>query len=131
MARPKSKHPTETELAILNVLWERGECSVRAVRHYLHESGSSVPDNTVPKLLQIMLEKKLATRRDDPVLGYQVYKPAVPRTQVQTGMLADLIERAFGGSAGALVSRLLAGKKISDRDREQVGKLLKDLDENS
>src|SRR2546429_5906675 len=100
MPRPTPPRPTNAELEILRVLWRRGPCTVRVV----HESfGRAEPIGytTVLKLLQIMTAKGLVQR--DPSLRSHVYSP--PRSEASTHprLVADLVRRGVGGSAGRTV----------------------------
>src|SRR5689334_20543204 len=98
MARKTSLQPTDVELAILRVLWARGPSTVREVHVALQDQ----PDretgySTTLKMMQVMLEKGLL-RRDDSVRP-QVYTPAQAEEQTQRQMVANLLQKVFGGSA--------------------------------
>src|SRR5260370_33324489 len=84
--------PTDSELAILNVLWERGPSTVREVNEALSESGYT----TVLKMLQIMTDKGLVVR--DETERAHVYAAAISEQRTQRQLLADLMDPAFGGS---------------------------------
>ena len=86
--------PTESELAILQVLWRKGPSTVREVWGELEKKCGYT---TVLKFLQIMLEKKLV-RRDEAKLTH-VYAAAVAQSTTQERLVAGLMNRAFGGSA--------------------------------
>src|SRR5688572_15715837 len=97
MKRP-SRKPTDAELGILRVLWERGPSTVRQVAEAL---GRETGYTTVLKLLQIMTEKGHVTR--DEAARTHVYAAAYSEDQTQRQLVSDLLERAFGGSAAKLV----------------------------
>ena len=102
MARPASSRPTDAELAILRVLWERGPSTVRDVHEALKRSRDA-GYTSVLKVMQIMHDKRLVAR--DEAKRSHVYRAAVPREHTQRQMVGDLLERVFGGSARALCSR--------------------------
>src|SRR6188508_2011298 len=92
--------PTDAELAILGVLWERGPSTVREV----HDALSSTQDSgytTVLKLLQIMIDKGLVVR--DESERAHVYEARLSEQRTQRQLLGDLMDRAFGGSPAKLV----------------------------
>jgi BlaI family transcriptional regulator, penicillinase repressor len=116
--------PTDGELAILRVLWERGACTVREVHETL-EAGRPTGYTTVLKLLQIMTEKGLV-RRDERERAH-VYQARVPREETERQLVGDLVERAFAGSASNLVMRALSSKKTSGEELARIRRLLDEL----
>lgn len=121
MAKSGIPKPTEAELAILRVLWDRGASTVREVHDVLNlekETGYT----TVLKLMQIMLDKGLVER--DESRRTHVYRPRVPEEKTQRQLVGDLIERAFSGSAQKLVMQALSAKKVSPDELEQIRALL-------
>jgi predicted transcriptional regulator len=117
--------PTNAELALLSVLWQRGPSTVREVHEALHSarSGSgAVGYTTVLKLLQIMAEKKLVQR--DTRARTHVYSPAVSEATTRTQLLSDLVDRAFGGSSLALVLQALSTTRATPAELEQIRRLL-------
>jgi BlaI family penicillinase repressor len=121
MARKPSSGPTERELDILHVLWQRGRGSVREVHERLSES-EEVSFTSVQTMLQIMFDKGLVERE---LQGRSyVYRAAASQEETQRTLLADLLERAFGGSAKALVSRALDVKRASREELDEIQALL-------
>jgi predicted transcriptional regulator len=118
MKTPRRK-PTDAELAILRVLWDRGPSTVREVVEAL---GRQTGYTTVLKLMQIMTEKKLLLR--DESERTHVYRPAYSEDQTQQHLVSDLISRAFDGSAAKLVLQALASGKASPEELEEIRKLL-------
>ena len=98
---PLPNLPTDSELEILRVLWEREPCAVRDVHEQFVHEGRSVAYTTVLKLLQIMTEKGLVRR--DVSSRAHLYRAAIPRPQTQKQLVDDLVQRAFGGAASELV----------------------------
>jgi predicted transcriptional regulator len=117
--------PTDSELAILGVLWERGPSTVRDVHDALNKDGST-GYTTVLKILQIMTEKGLVVR--DESERAHVYESRYGEQKTQRQLLADLAERAFGGSATKLVMQALSGRKASAAELTAIRNLLDTLE---
>jgi predicted transcriptional regulator len=117
--------PTDSELAILGVLWERGPSTVRDVHDALNRDGST-GYTTVLKILQIMTEKGLVVR--DETERAHVYESRYGEQKTQRQLLADLAERAFGGSATKLVMQALSGRKASASELTAIRNLLDTLE---
>jgi predicted transcriptional regulator len=119
MKAPRRK-PTDAELAILRVLWTRGQSTVRQIAETMgRESGYT----TFLKLLQIMTEKGLVVR--DESARTHVYEAAYTQDQTQRQLVTDLLERAFDGSAAQLVLQALAAAKSSPEELAEIRKLLR------
>ena len=119
MKQPDRK-PTDAELAILRVLWSRGPSTVRDVAAAMDREGAYT---TVLKLLQIMMDKQLV-RRDESTRTH-VYEAAHSEALMQQHLVADLLDRAFDGSAATLLIRALSAKKTSAKELADIRKLLK------
>jgi len=118
MNRPRRK-PTDAELAILRVLWERGPSTVRQVAAVMdREAGYT----TVLKLLQIMAEKGLV-RRDESERTH-VYTAAYSQDHTERQLVTDLMNKVFGGSAAKLVLQALASTKASPEELAEIRKLI-------
>ena len=118
--------PTDSELAILRILWERGPSTVRQV----HEAQAGTRDTgytTTLKLMQIMADKGLVKR--DESARTHVYAPLASEQQTQRQLLKDLVDRAFGGSAAALVLQALNADGASPAELQQIRKLIDDYRE--
>ena len=127
MSKPVTPRPTDTELAILRVLWERGASTVRQV----HETMSAVRPTaytTALKMLQIMTEKGLV-RRDDTDRTH-VYQARLTEEQTQRQLVRDLLDRAFGGSAQKLVLQALSAKRASPEEIAQIRSLLDEMEKS-
>ena len=125
MVRGKSPQPTDGELAILRVLWDRGSGTVRQINRTMSKAKATGYTTTL-KLLQIMTEKGLV-RRDEAQWPH-VYEPAFTEEKTQKQMVRDLLDKAFAGSTGKLVLRALAAKKVSAQERAEIRKLLDELE---
>jgi len=113
--------PTNAELEILRVLWQRGPCTVRDVHESL-EHARPVGYTTVLKLLQIMTEKGLVTR--DASTRSHRYAAATAQDAAQRRMILDLAERAFGGSTLLLVLYALSTTPATAQGLDNVRRLL-------
>jgi len=113
------RKPTDAELAILRVLWDRGPSTVREVAEVM---GRQAGYTTVLKLLQIMTDKKLVLR--DESERTHVYRAAYSEDQTQQHLVTDLISRAFEGSAAKLVLQALNAAKTSPEELEEIRKLI-------
>ena len=125
MARPASNRPTDAELAILRILWDRGPSTVRDVHKVLRAgqgAGRASGYTSALKIMQIMLEKSLVAR--DESGRSHVYRAAVPREHTQRQIVGDLLERVFGGSARALVLQALSAKRAGADELAEIRKLL-------
>ena len=126
MAQPK--RPTDGELALLQVLWERGPSTVREVLEELEKS-EPTGYTTVLKLLQIMTDKGLVAR--DESSRAHVYRPLVTESATQGRFVTELLDKAFGGSPAKLVQRALSAKKASREELDEIRKLLEEWSEES
>lgn len=117
--------PTDAELAILRVLWERGASTVREVHEALSPT-QATGYTTVLKLMQIMTDKGLVTR--DESQRAHVYVASHSEQRMQRHIVADLVERAFGGSAAKLVMQALSGRKASAAELSEIRELLDRLE---
>jgi len=115
--------PTNAELAILGVLWQRGPSTVRDVHDALRAArNEAVGYTTILKLLQIMTEKKLVKR--DTRARTHVYAAAVSEATTRGHLLSDLVDRAFGGSSLALVLQALSTTRATPSELEQIRRLI-------
>ena len=128
MGAKPTPRPTDSELAILRVLWERGPSTVREV----HDQLSSVNDTgytTVLKLLQIMTDKGLVVR--DESQRAHVYSCSESEQRTQRQLIGDLIERAFGGSPAKLVMQALSGTRASAEELNAIRHLIDEMEETA
>ena len=121
MPRSTAPKPTDAELAILRILWQRGPSTVRQVHEILGRDRQAAY-TTALKMLQIMTEKGLVER--DETVRPQIYRPQYSQERTQRQLLRDFIQRAYGGSVKSLVMHALATRKSSPKDLEVIEKLL-------
>ena len=125
MARIDHRRPTDAELEILQVLWERGSATVRDVFETLSER-RDVGHTTVLKLMQIMTEKGILRRDED--VRPQVYSPSRPRLQTERQLVRDLADRLFAGSPGSLALQAISTKRLTQEERDRIRELLDKLE---
>jgi predicted transcriptional regulator len=113
------RKPTDTELAILRVLWTRGASTVREVAESMGREGAYT---TVLKLMQIMTDKGLV-KRDDSARTH-VYKATSSEDQTQKQLVTDLLNKVFEGSAAKLVLQALDAGKASPEELAEIRKLI-------
>src|SRR5918997_7011775 len=113
--------PTDAELEILNVLWQRGPATVREVHDELSARKATLY-TTVLKMLQIMTEKGLVER--DESQRAHLYRARLAQDETQRQLLNDLLARAFDGSATKLVMQALSAKEASAEELTEIRALL-------
>jgi BlaI family transcriptional regulator, penicillinase repressor len=120
--------PTDAELSILRVLWERGPSTVRQV-HEILSAERQAGYTTILKLLQIMTEKGLVER--DESSRTHIYVPRYTEEQTQRQLVGDLLDRAFGGSATKLVMQALASRKSTAEELAEIRRLIEQREGDS
>src|SRR5580704_17214888 len=113
--------PTEGELQLLGILWERGPATVRDLFEEVNAERPVVYTGVL-KLLQIMTEKGLVER--DERERAHLYRAAVSQADTERRFLRELSERFFAGSAAQLALRALEIEKASDEDLEAIRQLI-------
>jgi BlaI family penicillinase repressor len=132
--------PTDAEVEILSVLWERGPSTVREVHEAISENRAQQSDvrlqkqaakgavgyTTILKLMQIMTDKGLV-RRDETERAH-VYEARLPEEQTQRQLVGDLMNRVFAGSASKLVMHALSESNSSAEDLSKIREILDELE---
>src|SRR3954467_2069686 len=121
MTTSKPPRPTDTELAILRILWERGACTVRQVHEALSRERPAAY-TTALKMLQIMTDKGLVRR--DVSDRTHVYHSRLTEEQTQRQLVRDLVDRAFGGSASKLVLQALTTRRATAEELVEIRRLI-------
>jgi BlaI family penicillinase repressor len=116
--------PTESELEILKVLWDRDLASVREVHEELAKT-KDVGYTTTLKLMQIMHEKGLVKRDDS--FKTHIYQAAVSKERTQKHLLGKMINTLFGGSPTELVIQALGNHKPTPAELNEIQLLLNNL----
>lgn len=121
MSKQDVPRPTDAELEILNVLWQRGAATVREVHDELSARKATLY-TTVLKTLQIMTEKGLVER--DESQRAHLYRARLAQDETQRQLLNDLLARAFDGSASKLVMQALSGREASAEELTEIRAML-------
>ncbi|MBN8719668.1 Predicted transcriptional regulator [Hydrobacter penzbergensis] len=124
MAVSKNIKPTESELEILRVLWDKGAATVREVHEVLAEHKDSGYTTTL-KLMQIMFEKGIV-KRDDSSKTH-IYRANISRENTQQQFVGKMIHSLFGGSSTQLVMQALGNHAPSKEELEEIQKMLDNL----
>jgi BlaI family transcriptional regulator, penicillinase repressor len=119
MAKPSLPFPSDAEVDILAVLWRLGPATVREVHEALAKDCGYT---TTLKQMQLMAEKGLLIRSER--FRSHVYEAGVPKEQTQKQLAADLLKRAFEGSAKSLVMGALAAQSTSSEELAEIRKML-------
>lgn len=119
MVRPRQPHPTQAELEVLQILWERGPSTVREILETLPRE---LAYTTVMSLMNVMTEKKLITRKPE---GRAFRYTAKQRPEQAEGkILGNVLAKVFDGSASALVARLLEQSQPTTAELDEIRKLI-------
>lgn len=119
--------PTEGEMEILQVLWQKGLCTVREVHEALDKKDSGY--TTTLKLMQIMHEKGMVER--DTNQKTHIYKAIVNQDKTEKQLVNKMIDNVFNGSAARLVMQALGNHTTSADEIEEIKKYLEKLDKNN
>lgn len=125
-AQNKQIEPTKSELEILQVLWELGPSTVRAVNDELLKQ-KDVNYTTTLKLMQIMADKGIL-QRDESQMKH-IYSVVEEEQKTKAHLLDKFVDSMYKGSAGKLVMQLLGNKKASQQELQDIKDLLKKLEE--
>ena len=117
----RSHHLGELQLAIIRILWERGEATVSAVHQALYSDGGRAL-TTIATMLKKMEKKGVVRHRID---GRQfVYEATISESQVKKTMVSDLTDRLFHGDVTALVHHLISDKNVDSSELAQLKRLI-------
>jgi len=115
--------PTEGEMEILQVLWQKGLVTVREVHEALNKKDSGY--TTTLKLMQIMHEKGMVER--DTNQKTHIYKAIVNRDKTEKQLVTKMIDNVFNGSAARLVMQALGNHSASADELDEIKKYLDSL----
>lgn len=121
----KYQKPTDSELAILQILWENGEASVRTVNEQLNDQSTTEKEigyTTTLKLMQIMLDKNLVSRNTES--RTHIYSAAISESETQGKLLDQFVDATFRGSAMKLVMQALGNHKASSEELDEIKALI-------
>lgn len=120
----KQIKPTEGELEILQVLWDKGKATVREVHEVILETKDAGYTTTL-KLMQIMFEKGLVTRDDS--AKTHIYQANVSKEKTQTQFVGKMITSLFGGSSSQLVMQALGSQSPTKEEIDEIQQYLNNL----
>ena len=124
----KKPMPTDSELAILNVLWTRGPSTVREVHEELQDAQGTGYTSTL-KLMQLMAQKGLVDR--DESRRSHVYSARPGEEATKKSLVRQLADKAFDGSAAQLAMRALSAKKASPEELAEIRRLLDEMEKRN
>lgn len=128
MTNLKFSKPTESEMEILQVIWELGPSSVREVHNVLSETKDSGYTTTL-KLMQIMNEKGLLIRNDE--AKSHIYSSAIKKESVQKQVVSKMINGLFKGSPAKLVMHALGNHRASKEEILEIKKYLDEMESDT
>ena len=124
--KPAREKLTPRELAIMQVVWDRGDATVRDVHEALSRQ-RRVAYTTVMTLMSILVTKGHLARKQDE--RAYVYSPARPRQQVVGRLVRDFVDRVFSGSAHPLLLHLVKNEKLSPAERAELKRVIDRLED--
>lgn len=120
--------PTKSELEILQILWRFGPSTVRFINDELNEQNRAVNYSSTLKLMQIMAEKGLL--EPDKTNMKHVYSATVEEKKTKGFLLDKFVETMYNGSNSSLMMQLLGNKKTSQKEIDEIRKMLDSLDKS-
>ena len=124
MARPTSDYPTELELQILKLLWEKSPQTVREIRDSLAENGRDLAHTSVITSMGTMVEKGQLKKLPPDVGKAFRFSPRLKQNDVSRGMLGDLVDRVYDGSTENLMLNLFDIQDLDETEIKRLRKLL-------
>src|ERR1700748_2440614 len=109
--------PTESEMEILQIIWEKGQCSVRDVHEVLEQTKNAGYTTTL-KLMQIMHDKGLVER--DTTAKTHLYKALITREQAQNTAVNKILSTVFNGSSSQLIMQVLSNNPSSKEELDMI-----------
>lgn len=125
MNKLKQNKPTESEMEILQVLWEKGPSTVREVHDILSQTKEAGYTTTL-KLMQIMNEKDLLKRNDESKT--HIYTAAIKKESIQKQAVSKMINGLFKGSPAKLVMHALGNHRASKEEILEIRKYLNEIE---
>jgi BlaI family penicillinase repressor len=119
---------TDAELAVLQILWERGPATIRQLTEALYPEGRPAQYATVQKLLERLEDKTCVTRAREQAV--HVFAPALARDELVGRRLQAVAEKLCGGSWTPLLTHLVQKRGLTSAERQQLRDLIDDLDKN-
>ncbi len=117
----KKVKPSDLEMQILSVLWDRGSSTAREVLEYMPD-GKKRAYTSILSVMQVMEKKGLLKHKNRGVA--HVYSPAVSKRKIINPFMRKILNEVFGGKPSAMMQALLTETTVSDSELEQIHKLL-------
>jgi predicted transcriptional regulator len=118
---------TDTELAVLQVLWDQGPATIRHITDVLYPQGGPSHYATVQKLLERLEAKGFVRRERRP--SAHTFAAVIGRDELIGRRLEDVAEKLCGGSLTPLLTHLVRTRRLSSREREELRALINELDQ--
>jgi BlaI family transcriptional regulator, penicillinase repressor len=115
--------PSELEMQILSVLWQKGDSTAREVLEAMPD-GKERAYTSVLSVMQVMEKKGLLTHTNRGTA--HVYCPAVQKNKIIQTFMRKILNEVFGGKPSAMMQALMAEAAIDDREMQQIKKIIKD-----
>ena len=122
MARPRQNNPTPAELEVLQIIWEHGPCTVRDIMNLLSPERRRAY-TSIMSLMNVMAEKGFLEPK--PKGRAFIYSAKVSQKKTQSGMLKDLLKRAFDNSSSVLMAHLL--EQSDSEELDEIQKTIKEF----
>ena len=122
MARPASKYPTDLELQILKVLWQRSPLLARDVQAALANEGRDLAKTSVITTLNTMVGKKYLRRRKRG--NTYLFSPQITAEEVSERVLGDVVDRVFDGSTAAVLLKLFDVKTLDNEELKELRRII-------
>ncbi len=122
MARPVSRFPTDLELQILKCLWQSAPRTARDIQTALADDGRSLARTSVITTLNTMVGKGYLSRKKQS--NTFLFTPAVSEADVSAGMLGDVVDRVFDGSASAVLLKLFDVRDVDSNELKELRKII-------
>jgi len=124
----KKPQPTDSELQILQLLWQYGASSVRNINDVLNEK-REVGYTTTLKMMQIMREKELVLRDDSQ--RTHIYSAAIKEQDTQKRLLDNFVESAFRGASMKMVMQALGNHEASEEELSEIKALIESIEKKN
>jgi predicted transcriptional regulator len=118
--------PTDSELEILEILWETGSATVRQVNKLLEKKGKTVGYTTTLKMMQIMTDKGYLSRHMEG--RTHIYSSMLPANATRNALIDKMINAVFGGSATKMVLQALGSHKTTPDEIQEIRTLIDRLE---
>jgi predicted transcriptional regulator len=122
MARPASKYPTELELQILKVLWQKAPLLARDVQSAMAEGGRELAKTSIITTLNTMVAKRYLSRTKEG--NMYLFSPRISESEVGNRVLGDVVDRVFDGSTSAVLLKLFDVKEIDADELKELRRII-------